>query len=140
MHGILKLSLLSRYAVFASCAVLTIVFAGVSSPSSFSIALALAFAVLSLIGVYDLLQTRHAITRNYPIIGHVRFLVESVRPELRQYLFETDFEKLPFSRTERSLVYARSKNELDQRPFGTLVDSYATGHEFIGHSIRPDRR
>lgn len=137
MQGILKLSLVSRYAVFAICVVLTIVFASMPALSPFGIALALVFAVLSLIGVYDLIQSKHAITRNYPIIGHIRFLVESVRPELRQYLFETDFEKLPFSRTQRSLVYARSKNEPDQRPFGTLVDSYATGHEFIGHSIRP---
>ena len=135
MQGILKLSLLSRYAVFAICVVLTIVFASISMP--FSFVLAFVFAALSLLGVYDLLQSKHAITRNYPIIGHIRFLVESVRPELRQYLFETDFEKLPFSRTERSLIYARSKNEPDQRPFGTLVDSYSTGHEFLGHSIHP---
>src|SRR3546814_15435006 len=85
----------------------------------------------------DLVQTRHAITRNYPVIGHIRFLIESVRPELRQYLFETDFERLPFSRAERSLVYARAKGQPDQRPFGTLIDTYSNGYEFIGHSVRP---
>jgi Glutamate synthase domain 2 len=92
-------------------------------------------AGLLALGIHDILQRRHAITRNYPVIGHLRFLIEAFRPELRQYLFETDSEKLPFSRTQRSLVYARSKDDPDQRPFGTIADTYARGHEFIGHSI-----
>ena len=98
-------------------------------------AASLAGAFLFGLGVHDLLQRRHAITRNYPVIGHLRFLIESFRPELRQYLFETDSEKLPFSRTQRSLVYARAKNDPDQRPFGTIIDTYAQGYEFMGHSI-----
>lgn len=137
MLNILKLSLISRYVVFAACVVLAVVCSLLAFHHPVILFLALTFVLLSCVGIYDLVQKGHAITRNYPVIGHIRFLVESVRPELRQYLFETDFEKLPFSRTQRTLVYARSKNEPDQRPFGTLVDTYADGYEFIGHSIRP---
>ena len=136
MRRMHNLSLAGRYAPLAGCVILTgAAFAPVPQPASQT--LAAAFGLLSLLGIYDMLQEKHAITRNYPIIGHVRFLIEAVRPELRQYLLETEFEKLPFSRTQRSLVYARAKNEPDQRPFGTLVDGYSDGHEFIGHSIRP---
>ncbi len=137
MPAIVKLSLISRYAIFIACVLLTVVFLVVSVSPAIKITLVSLFAVLSAIGIYDLLQTKHAVRRNYPIIGNIRYMVESVRPELRQYLFETDFEKLPFSRTQRSLVYARAKNEPDQRPFGTMLDEYATGYEFIGHSIQP---
>ena len=92
---------------------------------------------LSLVGCYDLWQKSHAVLRNYPVIGHIRYLIESIRPEIRQYLLETDSEKLPFSRSQRSLVYARAKNEIGDRPFGTLMDVYGAGFEFISHSIRP---
>lgn len=137
VQSILKVSLLSRYLAFALC----ILGAGIAAVwgGPFASAAAIVLSLLTAVGVYDLLQTRHAVTRNYPIIGHARFLIESIRPELRQYLFETDFEKLPFSRTQRSLVYARAKNEIDERPFGTLSDVYSNGSEFIGHSIRPAR-
>ncbi len=125
-----------RYAFFAgSVATATIATAFIETTTG-----AVVFAgaaLLSALGLHDVRQKRHAITRNYPIIGHARFLIESVRPELRQYLFERDDEKLPFSRTQRSLVYARAKNEPDQRPFGTIQDTYSESHEFIAHSIRP---
>jgi glutamate synthase domain-containing protein 2 len=93
--------------------------------------------ILSLIGLHDLCQKQHAILRNYPILGHIRYLVEDIRPEIRQYLLESDDDKLPFSRSQRSLIYARAKNEDGDRPFGTLMDVYASGYEFISHSIRP---
>lgn len=128
-------SLFNRYIAFGTCILLAPIFALAPMPQPVGAIGALVFGALSALGIYDLLQTHHAITRNYPVIGHIRFLVESVRPELRQYLFETDFEKLPFSRIERSLVYARAKNDPDQRPFGTQLDAYADGYEFIGHSI-----
>src|SRR3546814_10765200 len=72
-------------------------------------------ALLCGLGVYDLLQTSHAIRRNYPIVGNIRWLVESIRPELRQYLFESDTEAAPFSRAQRSLVYQRAKGDEDKR-------------------------
>jgi Glutamate synthase domain 2 len=123
-----------RYAPFAAC-LLSTVAAPIAIGGFTGAAIALSTALLSAVGIHDLIQRKHAITRNYPVIGHLRFLIESFRPELRQYLFETDSEKLPFSRTQRSLVYARAKNEPDQRPFGTIADTYASGYEFIGHSI-----
>ncbi|MDI9857383.1 FMN-binding glutamate synthase family protein [Comamonas sp. 17RB] len=92
---------------------------------------------LALVGWFDLRQTRHAILRNYPIIGHLRFLFESIRPEMRQYFIESDNENLPFSRAQRSLVYQRSKGQPDSRPFGTQLDVSANGYEWVNHSLQP---
>ena len=94
---------------------------------------------LALLGWYDLRQTRHAILRNYPIIGHLRFLFESIRPEMRQYFIESDNENLPFSRAQRSLVYQRSKGQPDSRPFGTQLDVSANGYEWVNHSLQPSK-
>jgi glutamate synthase domain-containing protein 2 len=96
-------------------------------------------SALALIGLRDVLQTRHAILRNYPIVGHLRFLLEFFRPEVRQYFIESDTEAQPFSRQQRSLVYQRAKNESDKRPFGTQLDVQAEGYEWINHSIAPTR-
>ena len=90
-----------------------------------------------MIGLRDLRQTRHALLRNYPVIGHIRFLFEWVRPEIRQYLLESDREAVPFSRQQRSLVYQRSKGESDKRPFGTQLDVGQAGYEWINHSLQP---
>ncbi len=89
------------------------------------------------IGISDLRQTRHALLRNYPVIGHLRFLFEWIRPEIRQYFLESDREAVPFSREQRSLVYQRSKNESDKRPFGTQLDVHGVGYEWINHSLQP---
>jgi glutamate synthase domain-containing protein 2 len=94
-------------------------------------------AFLTAVGVRDLLQSRHAIIRNYPILGHLRFFLEFVRPEIRQYFIEGDTEEHPFSRNQRSIVYQRAKEESDKRPFGTQTDLYAPGVEWINHSIVP---
>jgi glutamate synthase domain-containing protein 2 len=95
------------------------------------------FALLVLVGIRDLIQPQHSIQRNYPVIGHIRWFVEMIRPELRQYLFEADEEAAPFSRSQRSLVYQRAKGQAGDHPFGTLLDVYRDGYEFIGHSTRP---
>ena len=71
------------------------------------------------LGLRDMLQRRHAVLRNYPVIGHLRFLLEFIRPEMRQYFIESDNEASPFSRQQRSLVYQRAKGDPDKRPFGT---------------------
>ncbi|MEO7390881.1 MAG: FMN-binding glutamate synthase family protein [Ramlibacter sp.] len=97
----------------------------------------LVFATAVLVGVRDIAQSRHAILRNYPVIGHLRFLFEYVRPELRQYFIEGDTEAAPFSRAQRSLVYQRSKGEPDNRPFGTQLDVGRQGYEWINHSMFP---
>ncbi|MDM0081547.1 FMN-binding glutamate synthase family protein [Variovorax sp. J31P179] len=95
------------------------------------------FGLLTGTGVHDLRQSRHAILRNYPVIGHLRFLLEYIRPEMRQYFIESDAEAAPFSRAQRSLVYQRSKGEPDNRPFGTQLDVTVSGYEWINHSMQP---
>jgi glutamate synthase domain-containing protein 2 len=93
--------------------------------------------LLALIGVWDVVQGEHAVLRNYPVIGHIRWLVEMVRPEIRQYLLESEDEATPFSRAQRSLVYRRAKGISSDHPFGTLVDVYARDYEFVQHSTCP---
>jgi len=99
----------------------------------------LVLGALVLLGVYDLRQTRHAILRNYPVIGHLRFMLEYIRPEIRQYFIESDREAAPFSRAQRSLVYQRAKGEPDNRPFGTQLDVGLQGYEWINHSMAPTK-
>jgi glutamate synthase domain-containing protein 2 len=95
------------------------------------------FLILSIVGLYDLQQSHHAILRNYPIIGHLRFMLETIRPEIRQYFLESETEASPFSRAQRTLVYTRAKGQSDKRPFGTQLDVRAIGYEWINHSIAP---
>jgi glutamate synthase domain-containing protein 2 len=97
----------------------------------------LGFAALTAVGVHDLQQKHHAILRNYPILGHLRFLLEFIRPEIRQYFIESETEAAPFSRAQRSLVYARAKGQSDKRPLGTQLDVQAVGYEWITHSMSP---
>lgn len=94
-----------------------------------------AAALLALVGLHDVTQTRHAILRNYPIIGHGRYLMEAVRPELRQYFIEDDLDGRPYNREQRSLIYQRAKGVSDYDPFGSEVDASAVGYEWIGHSV-----
>ena len=82
----------------------------------------IASTLLVLLGIWDLLQKQHAILRNYPVMGHLRFIFEFIRPEIRQYFIEGDTEAQPFSRAQRSLVYQRAKGQVDNRPFGTQLD------------------
>ena len=97
----------------------------------------LVFVYLVGTGFHDLLQTKRAILRNYPVIGHMRFLLEFIRPEIRQYFIESENEAAPFSRAQRSLVYQRAKGDSDKRPFGTQLDTHVIGHEWMTHSVAP---
>jgi glutamate synthase domain-containing protein 2 len=99
--------------------------------------LAVVGGLLVALGINDMRQTSRSVLRNYPVIGHLRYLLEFVRPELRQYFIESDNEAAPFSRQQRSLVYQRAKGESDKRPFGTQRDVGATGYEWISHSMVP---
>ncbi len=101
------------------------------------VVLGLAGAALVGVGLHDLTQDRRSVLRNYPIIGHMRYLLEYIRPEIRQYFIESDHEKNPFSRAQRSLVYQRAKGDSDKRPFGTQFDVHAEGYEWINHSMAP---
>jgi glutamate synthase domain-containing protein 2 len=132
-----RVARLSRYSFLFACVLVTLL-AAACAPRWPLLWLPAALAgALSALGVADLLQKPRAILRNYPILGHVRYLLESVRPEIRQYLLESDREQLPFSREQRSLVYQRAKDQASEKAFGTLTDVYGDGHEFIGHSARP---
>src|SRR5215813_12919171 len=95
------------------------------------------FGTLSVVGVHDLFQTRHAVLRNYPISAHLRFLLEAIRPEMRQYFFEGEKDGAPFSRDKRAIVYQRAKHVLDKRPFGTQYNVYEEGYEWVRHSMAP---
>ena len=95
------------------------------------------FAALSALGTMDLIQTRHAVLRNYPLTAHIRFILEEIRPEIRQYFLESENDGTPFSRDKRAMVYQRAKRALDKRPFGTQNDVYASGYEWLNHSIAP---
>lgn len=95
------------------------------------------FAVLILIGLVDAFQTRHTIRRNFPIIGNMRYLLEEIRPEINQYFIESNTNGAPFNRLQRSLIYQRAKNVVSTLPFGTQLDVYDTGYEWVGHSMVP---
>ncbi|AMM25058.1 glutamate synthase [Variovorax sp. PAMC 28711] len=132
----------ARYSAFALCVVgLVASLATVLlSPALWAAWIAVAgFAALSATGVHDMRQARHAILRNYPVIGHLRFLLEYIRPEMRQYFIESDSEAAPFSRAQRSLVYQRAKGEPDNRPFGTQLNVTIAGYEWINHSMVPTK-
>jgi glutamate synthase domain-containing protein 2 len=92
---------------------------------------------LVLLGTWDVLQTRSTLRRNYPILAHFRYGLESIGPEIRQYFIERDTEKSPFSREQRALVYQRSKGVQDTVPFGSELDVYGTRYEWINHSMAP---
>jgi glutamate synthase domain-containing protein 2 len=128
-----------RYTVFGLC-VLGLAMGAASLVAYGTGAWAVAvFAPLVAVGLYDLAQDRRSLLRNYPVIGHIRFMLETIRPEIRQYFLESDSEAAPFSRAQRSLVYQRAKGEQDKRPFGTQLDVSAEGYEWINHSVAPTR-
>lgn len=137
MIKFLDATLPQRYWSWAACVVLAILCLLSSSMSAGFLWAATLFAYLSLVGLVDYLQKNQAIRRNYPVISHLRFFFELVRPEIRQYFIESDQEELPFSRAQRSVVYQRSKGAADNRPFGTQLNVYESRYEWINHAIMP---
>ena len=133
----MRLSFPSRYACLAACLTFSLASLPFLATHAWLWPLTLIGTLLSLVGLNDLRQRQHAVRRNYPILGNLRYLIETIRPEIRQYLLEGDDDKLPFSRAQRSLVYARAKNESAEKAFGTLNDVYRPGFEFISHSMLP---
>lgn len=89
------------------------------------------------LGFRDLMQNRHAIKSNFPVFGHLRYIFESIRPEINQYFIESNTDGRPFNREQRSVVYQRAKKVLDTIPFGTQHNVYAQGYEFVTHSLYP---
>jgi glutamate synthase domain-containing protein 2 len=139
--GALKLLLQPRFAAFtlSGAGALLCLLAMLIVPGAVYY-LTTPFALLGfafLIGIRDITQTRHAILRNYPILAHLRFFFEKIRPEMRQYFFEADHDGAPFPREKRAIVYQRAKRALDKRPFGTTQDVYRSQYEWMHHSIAP---
>lgn len=126
-----------RFAVWVGCAVGALLCLFTWAAFGIGAVPAILFIALTALGVRDSRQARHSILRNYPVIGHMRFLFEFIRPEIRQYFIEADDDAAPFSRQQRSLVYQRAKGESDKRPFGTQMDVGHQGYEWINHSLAP---
>jgi glutamate synthase domain-containing protein 2 len=130
-----------RYFILTTCALLTVILFAIGLESLKALEIVIVplvlFGALTLLGIRDLLQKRHAVLRNYPISAHMRFLFESIRPEMRQYFFESEKDGTPFSRDARALVYQRAKIDLDKRPFGTQFNVYQEGYEWVNHSVSP---
>ena len=122
----------ARYLPWLSTGLLALILLSFGHPLWAAVSLFL-FAL----GVVDLTQPQQAVRRNYPLTGRLRYALEYIRPEIRQYFLETDEEKIPFSRNQRALVYQRSKIQNDKRGFGSIKDMYASGAEWIGHSVAP---
>jgi len=126
-----------RFAALAASLVGSVVFAVLIPFNAVFVALFALCAILSAIGIWDLLQSKHSVRRNYPILANIRFMLEKIRPEIRQYFLESETDGTPFNRSKRAVAYQRAKGALDKRPFGTQQDIYGNNFEWINHSIVP---
>lgn len=95
------------------------------------------FMIFIVIGMLDLVQKRHTLWRNFPVLGRLRWIMEAMRPKLYQYFVESDTDGRPINRIDRSTIYQRAKHQLDTMPFGTQFDVYEEGYEWMTHSIAP---
>jgi len=123
------------FVYFSVCSVLTVTLGQLYVPLVAWTWLIL--APILILGWYDMLQRDHSILRNFPVLGHFRFLFELIRPEIYQYFVESDTDGVPFDRDTRSLVYQRAKDVRDTVPFGTKEDVYEVGYEWVNHSMAP---
>ena len=90
------------------------------------------------VAIWDVfIQKKHAILHNFPVIGHARYLLERIGPELRQYWVAHDKEERPFNRSERTWVYATAKGENNHFGFGTSEELYQEGYPIIKHATFP---
>ena len=112
----------------------TVTFAWLWPPAAWA---AVVIVPIAGLGIADMAQHEHAIRRNFPVIGNMRYVLESIRPEIQQYYIERNTDGRPFPREERTLVYARAKGERDTIPFGTQRDLYEEGYEWVNHSLHP---
>ena len=126
-----------RYAAIMVSLVCTLVFGVLILASDVFVIPFVLSAFLVALGVHDMVQTRHSLPRNYPIMANIRFMLEKIRPEIRQYFLESDTDGTPFNRNKRAIVYQRAKGQLDKRPFGTQQDVYGSQFEWINHSLQP---
>ncbi|MBV8252225.1 MAG: FMN-binding glutamate synthase family protein [Chitinophaga sp.] len=129
---------IARWAVYALCLILDISVAVGLYRGYITGWVLLPVAVgLSILTLYDRFQGKHALLRNYPALGRLRYLLENIRPEMRQYFFESDTDGRPFSRRQRSVVYQRAKDVKQTVAFGALADMYEPGYEWASHTAFP---
>jgi Glutamate synthase domain 2 len=95
------------------------------------------FLFLFIMGVFDMMQKKHSIMRTFPVVGRIRYWMEALRPKMYQYFIENDIDGRPISRIDRSTIYQRAKKQIDTVPFGTQLDVYEEGYEWLSHSISP---
>ncbi|MGH3425426.1 MAG: FMN-binding glutamate synthase family protein, partial [Nocardioidaceae bacterium] len=127
-----RLSILSCLLVLGALAALAAVIWSAAWWALFAVV-----AVLFALGVWDVAQRRHSVLRNYPVIGHLRFLLESIRPELQQYFIERNFDGRPYNRNTRSIIYERAKGIHGEKAYGTELDVNEIGYEFLTHTTAP---
>ncbi len=126
-----------RYGTFAAIVVLALLCLALAGVwRGFYIPL-IVLVPLALLGVWNVVQTKHTLMRNYPVVAHFRWISERLRPFLRQYIVEDDLEGRPYDRDARSQIYRRAKDAVDVHPFGTELDTYASEYEWITHSVSP---
>ena len=127
-----------RYALWAYMGLAMVIFAGLSlTIHPYFLSVSLLFAALFGLGFHDFWQKKRGLLANYPLLGRARYLLESIRPELRQYFWEADTDELPYSRNQRAMVYQRSKGIMAARPLGTVLDTYAEDYSWLNHSVKP---
>ncbi len=121
---------------FIKCTIISICAVGLTAYFWSPVLLALWVIIpVVLCGIYDMSQKKHTVLRNFPVLGHGRWIMELLRPPMYQYFVESDIEGVPINRMFRSVVYQRAKQEMDTVPFGTKVDVYRTGYEWMDHSL-----
>lgn len=128
-----------RYAVYSTCLGAALFSVYMSASDIWWLYGVAFFGALAVLGTHDLMQRKSSLLRNYPILGHFRYRLEAIGPEMRQYFIESDTAEVPFSRQQRALVYQRAKSVRDTRPFGTQQNVYAPEHEWLNHSLVPVR-
>ncbi len=134
---LLKEILFGRYAVWAAVCGLTVLSALGIALSSHMIWPTVVFGFFAVLGSRDYFKSTHPVRANYPLMGRLRYLLESIRPELRQYFWESDTDETPYSRNQRAMVYQRAKNNQAKRSFGTEKAVYEEDFNWLNHSVNP---
>lgn len=96
-------------------------------------------SLLLIIGLIDVFQKEHTVLRNFPILGHMRYLLEMISPEIHQYFIESDTDGKPLDRNHREYVYKRAKKAIESQPYGTRLDTYDSKYQWMRHSIYPSK-
>ncbi|NSL85495.1 FMN-binding glutamate synthase family protein [Chitinophaga sp. Mgbs1] len=129
---------MARWAIYFVCLLLDVSVAASLYRGYLSGWILLPLAVgLTVLALYDRLQRKHALLRNYPLLGRARYMLEQIRPEMRQYFFESDTDGRPFNRRQRAVVYQRAKDVKQTVAFGALENMYEPGYEWAAHTAFP---